>query len=109
MSVLKSIQDSTFESDVLQASTPVVLDFWAPWCGPCLMVGPILEEVQTELEGSVLIYKLNIDENPKTPTTYGIRSIPTLVLFKEGQVLSTLTGVRSKVDLINWIGKTLVG
>lgn len=95
--------DATFESDVLQAGEPVVVDFWAEWCGPCKMIGPALEEISNELEGQVKVVKLNIDENPAMAANYGVRSIPTLILFKDGEPASIKVGAAPKGDLKNWI------
>jgi thioredoxin 1 len=99
----KAVTDSSFESDVLKAGQPVLVDFWAEWCGPCKMVGPILEEIATEFEGKLTIAKVNVDENPTTPGKYGIRSIPTLMLFKNGQHVATKIGAAPKTALQTWI------
>jgi thioredoxin 1 len=104
-----SVSDSTFEKDVLNASTPVLVDFWAAWCGPCRMIAPTLDEVAREMTGKVSIVKVNVDENPETPTIYQVRSIPTLMLFKDGKVLSTLVGGHhTKSKLIEWLNEQLV-
>ena len=95
--------DATFEADVLKSSEPVVVDFWAEWCGPCKMIGPSLEEIATEMHGKVKIAKLNVDENQNVPSTYGIRSIPTLMLFKDGQLVSNHVGAAPKARLEQWI------
>ncbi|MEO0497190.1 MAG: thioredoxin [Pseudomonadota bacterium] len=97
------IDTSNFETDVLQASTPVVVDFWAEWCGPCKMIAPSLDEISTEMDGKVTIAKVNIDENPSIAEQYGVRSIPTLVMFKDGQPTSVQVGAKSKGDLSKWI------
>ena len=99
----KAITDGSFENDVLKASEPVVVDFWAEWCGPCKMVGPILEEIAGEMQGKVTITKMNVDENPMTPSKYGIRGIPTLMLFKGGQLAATKVGAAPKPMLQAWI------
>ena len=99
----KAVTDSSFEADVLQADRPVVVDFWAEWCGPCKMIGPALEELAGELGDRVTIAKLNIDENPNTPVKYGVRGIPTLMMFKGGTVAATKIGALPKGALQDWI------
>jgi thioredoxin 1 len=99
----KQITDASFESDVLKSSGPVVVDFWAEWCGPCRQIAPALEEISTELNGKVTIAKLNVDENPVAPSRYGVRGIPTLILFKGGQVAATKVGALPKNKLKEWI------
>jgi len=106
MSVGK-VSDSTFESDVIKASGPVVVDFWAEWCGPCRMIGPSLEEIATELKGKVKIAKFNIDENPGMTNKLGIRSIPTLMVFKGGKHVATKTGAGPKSELVKWINASV--
>ena len=93
------VTDATFESEVLNASDPVLVDYWAEWCGPCKMIAPILDEIASEYSGKIRIAKLNIDDNPNTPPKYGIRGIPTLMLFKDGQVEATKVGALSKSQL----------
>ena len=102
MSTVK-VSDATFEADVLQSSEPVVVDFWAEWCGPCKMIGPSLEEIATEMQGKVKITKLNVDENPGVAGKLGIRSIPTLMLFKDGKLASQKVGAAPKSQLVSWI------
>jgi len=97
------VTDASFDNDVLGASGPVVVDFWAEWCGPCKMIGPALEEISTELDGQVTIAKLNVDENPRIASRYGVRSIPTLILFKNGEPASMQVGAQPKGRLSDWI------
>ncbi|MCB1736234.1 MAG: thioredoxin TrxA [Gammaproteobacteria bacterium] len=99
--------DADFDADVLQSSVPALLDFWAEWCGPCKMIAPILEEISKEYEGRVKVVKLNIDENQATPPKYGIRGIPTLMLFKDGQVEATRVGALSKSQLTAFLDQNL--
>jgi thioredoxin 1 len=97
------VSDATFDSDVLRASGPVLVDFWAEWCGPCKMIGPYLDELASDMAGKVTVAKLNIDENPQTPMKYGVRGIPTLILFKDGQVAATKIGALPKSKLYEWV------
>jgi thioredoxin 1 len=97
-----TVTDETFEKDVLNADKPVVLDFWAQWCGPCKMIGPVLEEISGERD-DVIIAKMDIDANPETPTKFGVRSIPTLLIFKGGESVATTMGAKPKAQLSQWI------
>ena len=97
------VTDASFSQDVLQSSEPVVVDFWAEWCGPCRMIGPALEEISNEMAGKVKIVKLNVDENPQVSSQFGIRSIPALMMFKDGKVVAQKIGAAPKGDLAKWI------
>lgn len=97
----EQITDATFDMQVLKSDQPVLLDFWAPWCGPCRALGPVIEELASEYEGRVRIGKMNVDENPVTPGKYGIRAIPTLILFKNGEAVEQVTGAVSKDAIKN--------
>lgn len=107
MSDIQYITDDSFEADVLNSDTPVLVDYWADWCGPCKMIAPILEEIAGDYDGKVKIAKLNIDENPSTPPKYGIRGIPTLMLFKNGEVEATKVGALSKSQLTAFLDSNL--
>lgn len=107
MSTVK-VSDSSFEQDVLKSDDPVLVDFWAEWCGPCKVIAPALEEIATEMRGKVKVAKINIDDNPSTPSRYGVRGIPTLMLFKNGEVLaSPLIGVKPKGAIVDWIQRSI--
>ena len=101
------VTDDTFEQEVINSSNPVLVDYWAEWCGPCKMIAPILEEIASEYTGKVKIAKLNIDENPQTPPRYGIRGIPTLMLFKDGNVEATKVGALSKSQLTAFLDSNI--
>ncbi len=104
MSTVK-VSDDEFESKVLQAEGPVLVDYWAEWCGPCKSIAPALDEISAAMNGKLTVMKLNIDENPHTPTKYGVRGIPTLMLFKDGQVVGTKVGAAPKSALQDWLNQ----
>ena len=107
MSATNKITDATFKQEVLESSLPVVVDFWAEWCGPCRMIAPALEEIATELKDKVKIVKLNIDENPTVASNLGIRSIPPLIIFKDGKAAAQKVGAAPKGELSKWISAAL--
>jgi len=102
MSTVK-VSDEDFETSVLGADGPVLVDFWAEWCGPCKMIGPVLEEIASDLADKLTVAKLNIDDNPSTPTKFGVRGIPTLMLFKDGKSVATKVGALPKSQLEDWV------
>ena len=101
------VNDSNFKSEVTDSEMPVLVDFWAPWCGPCKMIAPVLEELANEYDGRVKIVKLNVDDSPDTASKFGIRSIPTLILFKDGKVFEQTVGAQSKENLKQLVDKSL--
>ena len=105
--LIKHISDASFEADVLQSGTPVIVDFWAEWCGPCKMIAPILDEVSAAYQGKLQVAKMNVDENRDIPAKFGIRGIPTLMVFKGGQLAATKVGAMSKAQLTAFIDQQL--
>jgi thioredoxin 1 len=105
MSTITAITDASFEEDVINASQPVLVDFWAEWCGPCKMLAPVLESVSDEFADKLKITKLNVDENPETAPKFGVRGIPTLILFKDGQVVATKVGALTKSQLVAFLNE----
>ena len=103
-----NVTDASFEQDVLKNSNPVVLDYWAPWCGPCKMIAPVLEEVASETAGEIVVAKMNVDDNKNTPAQFGIRGIPTLMVFHKGEVKATKTGANvDKDEIISWVKEAI--
>ena len=103
----KSITDENFENEVIKSSVPTVVDFWAEWCGPCKQIGPALEEISEEMKDQVIIAKHNIDEEPNTPTKYGVRGIPTMLLFKDGELKATKVGATTNTNILSWIKENI--
>ena len=99
----KTVTDESFHKDVISASQPVLVDFWAEWCGPCRMIAPALEEISNELGEKVMVAKLNIDDNPDAPARYGVRGIPTMILFKNGEPAATKVGAEPKSRILGWL------
>ena len=101
------VTDENFDTEVLKSSKPIIVDFWAEWCGPCKMIGTTLEEISDEMTNEIAIAKHNIDDEPNTPTKYGIKGIPTMLLFKDGELKSTKVGATSKSDIVSWIKENI--
>lgn len=102
-----AVTDATFDEEVRKSDIPVIVDFWAEWCGPCKQIGPSLEELSVEFEGKIKITKVNVDENPNSPAELGVRGIPTLFMFKDGEVVSNKVGAAPKATLLAWIKETI--
>jgi thioredoxin 1 len=105
MSTVK-VTDESFERDVLKSTTPVLVDFWAEWCGPCKQIAPALDQISEELAGQVVIAKVNIEDSPTTPSRYGVRGIPTMMLFRDGQMASMKVGAMPKQKILDWLSET---
>ena len=108
MADVQQISDDSFQTEVLQASVPVLIDFWAPWCGPCRAIAPVVDELAREYAGKLKVVKMNVDDNPRTPQTYGVRGIPNLILFQGGQVKEQITGAVPKAQLVRAITSVVV-
>mgnify|MGYP001446542440 FL=1 len=103
----KSVTDESFDSDVIKSDKPIIVDFWAEWCGPCKQIGPVLEEISNEMKDQIIIAKHNIDQEPNMPTKYGIKGIPTMLLFKNGELKSTKVGATTKSNIVSWIKENI--
>jgi thioredoxin 1 len=108
MASVQSVADDSFQREVLESTTPVLIDFWAPWCAPCRAIGPVVEEIAREYAGKLKVVKMNVDENPQTPSKYGVRGIPNLILFNGGQVKEQIVGAVPKAQLVKAISTVVV-
>ena len=107
MATVQQVGDDSFEREVLKSPTPVLVDFWAPWCGPCRAIAPVVEEIAREYDGKLKVVKLNVDDNPQTPSRYGVRGIPNLIVFKGGEVKEQIIGAVPKSQLVRAIGNVV--
>ena len=107
MAEVQQVSDTSFDTEVLKSDLPVLIDFWAPWCGPCKAIGPVVEELAKEYNGRLKVVKMNVDDNPETPSRYGVRGIPNLILFKGGQVADQIIGACAKAQLVKAIDRVL--
>ncbi len=103
----KNVTDDKFDTEVIKSTKPILVDFWAEWCGPCKQIGPVLEEISNEMANQITIAKHNIDNEPNTPTKYGVRGIPTMLLFKNGELKSTKVGATTKSNIVSWIKENI--
>ena len=103
----KKVTDDNFDTEVIKSTKPILVDFWAEWCGPCKMIGPILEEISDEMSSEIVVAKHNIDEHPNQPTKYGVRGIPTMLLFKDGELKATKIGATTKSNIVSWIKENI--
>ena len=103
----KHVTDDNFDAEVIKSTKPILVDFWAEWCGPCKQIGPVLEEISNEMANQITIAKHNIDNEPNTPTKYGVRGIPTMLLFKNGELKSTKVGATTKSNIVSWIKENI--
>jgi thioredoxin 1 len=108
MADLLAVSDESFEREVLQSATPVLIDFWAPWCAPCRAISPVVEEIASDYAGKLKVVKMNVDDNPKTPMRYGVRGIPNLILFQAGEVKEQIVGAVPKAQLVKAVGRVVV-
>jgi thioredoxin 1 len=107
MACVQPISDDTFQTEVMQSTVPVLIDFWAPWCGPCRAIGPVVEELAGEYDGKLKVVKMNVDDNPRTPAQFGVRGIPNLIIFKAGQVQDQIVGAVPKAHLVKAIDRVV--